>query len=47
MKYCTKCGNQMSDEMIFCQKCGEKNILTKEFTQETVDYKKDRGDKIG
>lgn len=22
MKYCIKCGNQMSDEMIFCQKCG-------------------------
>ena len=22
MKYCTKCGNQMADDMSFCQKCG-------------------------
>lgn len=24
MKYCAKCGNQMDDDMIFCQKCGTK-----------------------
>ena len=24
MKYCTKCGNQMADDMLFCQKCGTK-----------------------
>lgn len=22
MKYCSKCGNPMEDEMLFCQKCG-------------------------
>lgn len=25
MKFCTKCGNEMSDEMAFCQKCGTKS----------------------
>lgn len=24
MKYCTKCGHQMADDMMFCQKCGTK-----------------------
>ena len=24
MKYCSKCGNPMKDDMIFCQKCGTK-----------------------
>ncbi len=24
MKYCSKCGNPMEDEMLFCQKCGAK-----------------------
>jgi len=24
MKYCTKCGHQMADDMLFCQKCGTK-----------------------
>ena len=24
MKYCSKCGNPMEDEMLFCQKCGTK-----------------------
>lgn len=24
MKYCTKCGNPMEDDMMFCQKCGTK-----------------------
>ena len=26
MKFCTKCGNQMTDEMVFCQKCGTKSL---------------------
>ncbi len=26
MKYCSKCGNQMEDDMIFCQKCGTKFV---------------------
>ena len=26
MKYCTKCGNQMADDMLFCQKCGTKVV---------------------
>lgn len=26
MKFCTKCGNQMADDMVFCQKCGTKDI---------------------
>lgn len=26
MKFCTKCGNQMEDDMVFCQKCGTKNL---------------------
>lgn len=25
MKYCTKCGHQMADDMLFCQKCGAKS----------------------
>ena len=25
MKYCIKCGNQMTDDMLFCQKCGTKS----------------------
>ena len=25
MKYCTKCGHQMADDMLFCQKCGTKS----------------------
>ena len=28
MKYCYKCGNQMEDDMLFCQKCGAKVIDT-------------------
>ena len=27
MKYCYKCGTQLSDEMIFCHNCGEKAII--------------------
>lgn len=30
MKYCTKCGNQLTDGMLFCQKCGEKIIVATE-----------------
>lgn len=26
MKFCTKCGNQMADDMVFCQKCGTKDL---------------------
>lgn len=26
MKFCTKCGNQMTDDMVFCQKCGTKDL---------------------
>ncbi len=26
MKYCSKCGNQMEDDMMFCQKCGTKFV---------------------
>lgn len=26
MKYCSKCGNQMADDMLFCQKCGTKSV---------------------
>ncbi len=26
MKFCTKCGNQMADDMLFCQKCGTKDL---------------------
>lgn len=32
MKYCFKCGNQMEDDMLFCQKCGTKVVLTDETT---------------
>ena len=24
MKFCTKCGNKLSDSMKFCNKCGSK-----------------------
>ena len=27
MKYCSKCGNQMADDMLFCQKCGTKAAM--------------------
>lgn len=30
MKYCSKCGNQMSDDMLFCQQCGTKAFVTDE-----------------
>ncbi len=25
MKFCTRCGNQLTDDAVFCQKCGEKD----------------------
>lgn len=34
MKYCAKCGHQMADDMLFCQKCGTKSEPTK--TEQTA-----------
>ena len=34
MKYCHKCGNQMGDDAIFCQKCGTKLAAPAEHTEE-------------
>ena len=34
MKYCTKCGHQMADDMLFCQKCGAKSEPVK--TEQTA-----------
>ena len=30
MKFCTKCGNQMTDDMVFCPKCGTKSLSDKD-----------------
>ena len=30
MSYCTNCGAELSDEMLFCSKCGYKNIALSE-----------------
>ena len=35
MKYCTKCGHQMADDMMFCQKCGTKVENAVQPVQET------------
>ena len=32
MKFCTKCGNQMSDGMLFCQKCGTKDLSVEDIS---------------
>lgn len=32
MKFCTKCGNQMTDDMVFCQKCGTKDLSAKDIS---------------
>ena len=37
MKYCTKCGNQMEDDMLFCQKCGMKCMGTNISQESTQD----------
>lgn len=29
MKYCSKCGNPMEDDMLFCQECGTKFVVVK------------------
>lgn len=34
MKYCSKCGNQMADDMLFCQKCGTRSVVENTDTQE-------------
>ena len=34
MKFCTKCGYQMADDMMFCQKCGTKVESTLQMMQE-------------
>ncbi len=34
MKYCHKCGNQMDDDMLFCQKCGTKAVSPAADTEE-------------
>ncbi len=39
MKYCTKCGNQMTDEMVFCQKCGTENVSTQDAINESSNEK--------
>lgn len=37
MKYCSKCGNQMADDMLFCQKCGTKSVnVDTDKTEETT-----------
>ena len=33
MRYCTKCGNQMADEIMFCQNCGTEAGFVKESAQ--------------
>lgn len=35
MKFCTKCGQQMTDEMIFCQNCGTKNSSAQSNTSDS------------
>lgn len=30
MKFCVKCGHQMDDDMLFCQKCGTKSVVIPE-----------------
>lgn len=32
MKFCAKCGNQMEDDMVFCQKCGTKDLSVNEMS---------------
>ena len=32
MKFCTKCGNQMANDMIFCSKCGAKNSFEEDIS---------------
>ena len=34
MKYCSKCGNQMADDMMFCQKCGTRSVVENTELQE-------------
>ncbi len=36
MKYCTKCGAQMSDDALFCPKCGTKAAMITEEHNEPV-----------
>ncbi|WP_415275521.1 zinc-ribbon domain-containing protein, partial [Clostridium perfringens] len=45
MKFCTKCGNKLSDSMKFCNKCGakvksvDKDTETNSDTEDTKDKK--------
>ena len=39
MKFCSKCGNQMTDEMMFCQKCGTKFVLVTDSPKREIDRK--------
>lgn len=43
MKYCTKCGNPMEDDMLFCQRCGLKDSVSQtehNVRIDTTDYGK-------
>ncbi|WP_415348842.1 zinc-ribbon domain-containing protein, partial [Clostridium perfringens] len=46
MKFCTKCGNKLSDSMKFCNKCGAKVKSVDKDTENNSDteYTKDKKD---
>ncbi|EOU2021460.1 zinc ribbon domain-containing protein, partial [Clostridium perfringens] len=39
MKFCTKCGNKLSDSMKFCNKCGAKVKSVDKDTENNSDTK--------
>ena len=38
MRYCNKCGNQLTDEMVFCQRCGTKFEVELKAESQTPTY---------
>ncbi len=42
MRYCKKCGNQLSDDAVFCSKCGENNISDESSKNEDINPKKEK-----